>query len=536
MSDSERSSLLAKNVRPSSSAPAADDEFEESTPLLSRPDLIPRYDGDATAADGASGAQSLCSSTSVNYSAKKSRRWPSIFAMVLLAVLSLVIIILAFVVPAAVEEYAKEALVVEPTNLSLDSITAHGVRTRIQANVRLDGARVRNGNVRRVGRLATWLAKADIPLKSGFVPLGTHSVAESLTFEAKKLPGMPTFHLSRLNLNETTDPAQHRKIVSANVSVTAFNRFPVSLEVPILGFEVSVPGCDLVDPYILVADAVTTAIVVRPQSDVTANRYLSGQAAMVFVRGKKIPGSNMPDWLSEIMASMLVPVPFPGHSDDNMIRDFALSDVQLTMPDPMAEPGTGGSNPKVSGTVEVFEQQQMCFTKPRSLGNFTDVLADVIQSLLFGGKQVVLNVTALVDVRLDTVLGQVILKDVPASGEVPVKPLPQRQLEGLRPEIGNLEVVDTTASSMTLQAFVNLTNPTPYSAFIPAVSIHLLCNDTFIGEIIAEGLNITTGNNTDLQVKATPPWGRERRISTIHPTGYVPYVFVDGDVHPCITF
>lgn len=79
--------------------------------------------------------------------------------------------------------------------------------------------------------------------------------------------------------------------------------------------------------------------------------------------------------------------------------------------------------------------------------------------------------------------------------------LPQRQLEGLRPEIGNLEVVDTTASSMTLQAFVNLTNPTPYSAFIPAVSIHLLCNDTFIGEIIAEGLNITTGNNTDLQVK-----------------------------------
>lgn len=262
MSDSERSSLLAKNVRPSSSAPAADDEFEESTPLLSRPDLIPRYDGDATAADGASGAQSLCSSTSVNYSAKKSRRWPSIFAMVLLAVLSLVIIILAFVVPAAVEEYAKEALVVEPTNLSLDSITAHGVRTRIQANVRLDGARVRNGNVRRVGRLATWLvrelatgettinvylpaydglllgqaalppvritildnrttaidlvadlrpgdvegiravvnawlqgrlsvlrlqAKADIPLKSGFVPLGTHSVAESLTFEGQSL-------------------------------------------------------------------------------------------------------------------------------------------------------------------------------------------------------------------------------------------------------------------------------------------------------------------------------------------------------------
>lgn len=316
---------------------------------------------------------------------------------------------------------------------------------------------------------------------------------------------MPTFHLSRLNLNETTDPAQHRKIVSANVSVTAFNRFPVSLEVPILGFEVSVPGCDLVDPYILVADAVTTAIVVRPQSDVTANvsgyvrdipetltrpcpnsnktpldmflkRYLSGQAAMVFVRGKKIPGSNMPDWLSEIMASMLVPVPFPGHSDDNMIRDFALSDVQLTMPDPMAEPGTGGSNPKVSGTVEVlaalpaemnlqlnvtglratadvlYQTKKLgeLYVRPWHVANSTkvqaigkhnetalkiqsrvnnaplnvtdsDVLADVIQSLLFGGKQVVLNVTALVDVRLDTVLGQVILKDVPASGEVPVK-------------------------------------------------------------------------------------------------------------------
>lgn len=175
---------------------------------------------------------------------------------------SVAIIVVAFFVPAAVEEYAKQAAILEPTSLSLDSITKHGVRAHIQANFRLDGSRVQNDHVRRVGRVATWIVRelgtesttvkvylpeydnillgsavipplairivdgettaidikadlepgeaeairaianqwldgnldrlrlrgnADIHLKSGIIPLGTHAVSESLTFEGQYL-------------------------------------------------------------------------------------------------------------------------------------------------------------------------------------------------------------------------------------------------------------------------------------------------------------------------------------------------------------
>jgi hypothetical protein len=65
----------------------------------------------------------------------------------------------AFIVPPAVEEYAKQAAVLEPTNLSLESITADGIRARIQANFRLDGSRVQQDTTRRIGRLATWAVR-----------------------------------------------------------------------------------------------------------------------------------------------------------------------------------------------------------------------------------------------------------------------------------------------------------------------------------------------------------------------------------------
>lgn len=182
--------------------------------------------------------------------------------MIVLAFFALAVMILAFFVPAAVEEYAKQAIVLEPTNLSLVSITADGVRARIQANFRLDAQRVTNDHVRRVGKAATWLVgelgtgetkinvylpeygdillgtagvpslrvsivdgrnnavdfvadlipgdaegirtianewlegrldnvrvrgQTDIQLRAGILPLGTHSVAESMTFEGQSL-------------------------------------------------------------------------------------------------------------------------------------------------------------------------------------------------------------------------------------------------------------------------------------------------------------------------------------------------------------
>lgn len=62
-----------------------------------------------------------------------------------------------------------------------------------------------------------------------------------------------------------------------------------------------------------------------------------------------------------------------------------------------------------------------------------------------------------------------------------------------------------------LQALVNITNPTPYTASIPFVNAHILCNGSVLGEITAEDLDITTGNNTNLLIRAkwNPSMGGE---------------------------
>ncbi len=263
MSGSERSPLLSPAA--SSKGPDTTREAQESfetTPLLSSSTSTPRYDGERDDGDAASIASRATSTVSTRPAKASSIRWPSVIAVIVLALLAFAVMMLAFVVPAAVEEYAKQAIVLEPTNLSLESITSNGVRARIQANFRLDAQRVTNDHVRRVGKAATWLVgelgteetkidvylpeynnillgtagvpplrvsivegrnnavdfvadlvpgdaegirtianewlegrldsvrvrgQADIQLKAGIIPLGTHSIAESLTFEGQSL-------------------------------------------------------------------------------------------------------------------------------------------------------------------------------------------------------------------------------------------------------------------------------------------------------------------------------------------------------------
>lgn len=584
MSDSERSPLLSADDRKNpTNRPSEDAESLESAPLLSSSNATPRYDGeqDEVRNGDVASVASNADASSIKSAKTKSRRWPSIIAMFILALFALTVIVVAFFVPAAVEEYAKEALVLEPTNLSLESITTDGVRARIQANFRLDGQRVKNEHVRRVGRATTWLVGklgteetrinvylpeydnillgtasvppltvtivdgentavdfvadlipgdaegiriiandwltgrldvlrlrgvADIQVKAGLIPLGTHSVSELLTFEANKLPKLPAYNITKISFEEEPVPGHDQTAMAAEVSITALNDFPISVDVPELGFEVLVPGCSPYDPYILVAAAVTRPVAVRPHSNVVVNahgvveelpdlltrvcpnsdsspldlffkKYLGGEAATVFVRGQKSPVSDTPDWLAEILSSITVPVPFPGRSFDNLIRSFSLTDVHFTLPDPFAEPDDPDADPKVSGTIVVLaaipaemnvslnvtdvRANADVFYHKKKLGeldlshwqkanstqiaagkdqeatlkiqsriedaplNVTDgdVLTDVIQAMLFGDKEIILAIKALVDVRVQTVLGQLIIKDVPAEGKIPLKRL-----------------------------------------------------------------------------------------------------------------
>lgn len=69
------------------------------------------------------------------------------------------ILCLGFAAPAIVEEYAQQAVVFEPTKLSIDSFTAKGVKARIQGTFTLDASRVQKKSIADIGRLGTWIAR-----------------------------------------------------------------------------------------------------------------------------------------------------------------------------------------------------------------------------------------------------------------------------------------------------------------------------------------------------------------------------------------
>ncbi|CRK44731.1 hypothetical protein BN1723_006257 [Verticillium longisporum] len=129
MSDSERSPLLSPKGKARAS-PEAEDDNSESAPLLSSSAATPRYDGDQDEPnDGDAASVASRDSTVSKKKKKKTVRfmpWPSIIAILMLVIVAGVVLLLAFFLPAAVEEYAKEAAVLEPTNLSLESITSDG--------------------------------------------------------------------------------------------------------------------------------------------------------------------------------------------------------------------------------------------------------------------------------------------------------------------------------------------------------------------------------------------------------------------------
>lgn len=236
----------------------------------------------------------------------------------------------------------------------------------------------------------------------------------------------------------------------------------------------------IVDAHGLVTEIPESLTSLCPNSDSSPldllfKKYLGGESATILVRGQKEQAGGTPDWLAQILSSVTVPVPFPGGSSDNLLRTFNLTDVHFQLPDRSAEPDDPSSNPRVSGTILVLaglpseinfslnvtnvRANADVFYRSNKLGELnldkwqkanssqlpategheatlqiqsrieeaplnvtdTDVLADVIQALLFGGKHIILGIKALVDVRVRTVLGELVVKGVPAEGKIPVK-------------------------------------------------------------------------------------------------------------------
>ncbi|KXT00442.1 hypothetical protein AC578_1909 [Pseudocercospora eumusae] len=150
-----------------------------------------------------------------------------------------------------------------------------------------------------------------------------------------------------------------------------------------------------------------------------------------------------------------------------------------------------------------------------------DVFTDVIQELMFGRKTVIMTIKAEVDVGVNTALGEFAIRKIPADGQVPIKPISRPNpsppdddpkqppkdgkdlLGGVKPKLVDLNVSNTTKTSLTIDAKVNVTNPTLYSASIPYVDIHILKNGSLLGHATARNLNITTGRNSFLSITAS---------------------------------
>lgn len=283
--------------------------------------------------------------------------------------------------------------------------------------------------------------------------------------------------------------------MAADATLVVENNYPITLSIPPMNFDILVQDCDIVDPYIMLAEASTDSIAVLPESEIEVNvggvvrelpssltqpcprtalspldvllgEYIHGEDATIYVRGSKRPSPETPAWISEFISTITVPVPFPGRSFDGLVKNFTLKDVNFGMPDPFADPNSPESNPRISGSIVVMAALPTMmnfgvnvsqvratadvFHKGKKLGvldvekwqkaqseridatdgnnallkvqseikdaplNITDqdVFSDVVQKLLFGDG-VILDVKALVDVEIETVLGSLIIRDVP---------------------------------------------------------------------------------------------------------------------------
>lgn len=315
------------------------------------------------------------------------------------------------------------------------------------------------------------------------------------------LPTIPEYRITKLNFRE----AQHgQRGMAADVSLALKNDFPVALTLPPLEFDILVQGCSPNQPYILLADAKTSKVEVEPTEEIHVNvsgiirelpetfvkacpeskkspldlllgSYMHGDETTIYIRGSESLSGDTPKWITDFLRGIVLPLPFPGHTFDHLIRDFSLANVHFTLPDPFASPDSPKSRLKLSATVEALvnlpeemnfhievsrvraeadvfyhegklgsldlrKWQQANSTRidahgktPAGLAvkslvnnaplNITDdnVFADLLQALLFGENGIVLGVKAKVEVEIETAVGEFVVRDLPAEGKVFVK-------------------------------------------------------------------------------------------------------------------
>src|SRR5579859_2431818 len=116
-----------------------DNEAQESTPLLNR-----RHDSDAEQNGPTTGRR---------------RSWWTIISIAILLVITINIIVFAFVIPSAAQSYGNEATTYEIQDIEILNYTETGVVAETTVNVTIDASRVSSNSVRNLGLFGTNLFK-----------------------------------------------------------------------------------------------------------------------------------------------------------------------------------------------------------------------------------------------------------------------------------------------------------------------------------------------------------------------------------------
>lgn len=203
--------------------------------------------------------------------------------------------------------------------------------------------------------------------------------------------------------------------------------------------------------------------------------YVKGQDTSIYLKCCQFPDPVTPSWARDLLQDITVPIPFAGRDMGNAIKNFSLTHVHFALPSPWAEPGTPDASPKISAIVHVdiglphemnfplsvnyVKADADIFYHGKILGKLRldkwqkanstivsghgshgslllvesdvqdapiqiqddDLFSEVVQALIFGGKPVLMDLQAAVSVRVETPMGQLVVRDVPAQGVVPVK-------------------------------------------------------------------------------------------------------------------
>jgi len=209
--------------------------------------------------------------------------------------------------------------------------------------------------------------------------------------------------------------------------------------------------------------------------DVLLGDYIHGNEAKIYVRGSDSPSLDTPAWMTDLISGLTVPLQVPGKTFGDLIKNFTMANVHVSLPDFDAKPDTPAAQPKISADVQALialpsemkfnidvnrvrakadifykhkklgyldlHQWQAAQSQPtKKLGDGNsdlqveshiekapititddDVFTEVIQALMFSGKTLNMHIKADVDVDLKTALGEFVVRQIPAEGEIPVQ-------------------------------------------------------------------------------------------------------------------